>query len=281
MSTTSIPATAAKEWDDVRTAFGSSIMVDTALSSLAQNLDGIEWPFSGSDEKPSTYLDYTYRELQAEFEGRGKPSAADLLTQILRETLSFDEPFGEMVKQTEVSSQRENPMLKTLSRLSIPENFPLALAKLDESTRDLCRMEQVETIGQFAIFAQNVSKNVIVEGDFRELLNGLAHMDEKTLARFVPLRPGAPGVHLMEAFVLASFAKDPVSQAGEAVAWFRTEAENWRRQAVLDRRFLERQLLAISDPALQERVAQLIVPHFVTDVPRVSGWAKFKRLFKT
>jgi len=34
----------AKDWDEVRSAFASSIMVDTALSSLAQNLDGPDWP---------------------------------------------------------------------------------------------------------------------------------------------------------------------------------------------------------------------------------------------
>jgi hypothetical protein len=281
MSTTSIPATAVKEWDEVRSAFASSIMVDTALSSLAQNLDGLEWPFSGTDEKASTYLDYTYRELQAEFEGRGKPAAAELLTQILRETLSFDEPFGEMVKQTEISSQRENPMLKTLNRLAIPESYPIALTGLDAATRDLCRMEQVETIGQFAVFAQNVSKNVIVEGHFRELLNGLAHVDEKTLARYLPVRAGSSGVHLLEAFILADRSPEPVTQAAEAVTWFRGEAEHWRSQSIIDRKFLERQLVAISDPALQDRVARLVVTHFVTKAaPRVTGWTKFTRLFK-
>ena len=116
MSTSALSMNSAKEWDEVRSSFGSSIMVDTALSSLAQNLDGLDWPFKGADEKPSTYLDYTYGELKAEFEGRGNPAAADLLIQILRETISFDLPFGEMVKQTEASGMRENPMLRTLCR---------------------------------------------------------------------------------------------------------------------------------------------------------------------
>ena len=31
----------AKDWDEIRTAFASSIMVDTSLNSLAQNLDGL------------------------------------------------------------------------------------------------------------------------------------------------------------------------------------------------------------------------------------------------
>eukprot|EP01035_Chromulina_nebulosa_P052927 gene52927-72240_t len=34
----------AKDWDEVRAAFATSIMVDTAISSLAQNLDAPDWP---------------------------------------------------------------------------------------------------------------------------------------------------------------------------------------------------------------------------------------------
>ncbi|MEO7599104.1 MAG: hypothetical protein ABIV50_09255 [Opitutus sp.] len=275
MSTTMIPSVAAKEWDEVRTAFGSSIMVDTALSSLAQNLDGLDWPFSGADERASTYLDFTYAELSAEFEGRGKPRGAELLVQILRETLSFDQPFGEMVKQTEISSQRENPMLKTLSRLQIPENYPISLTGLDVSTRELCELESVKTIGEFAVFAQNVSKNIIVEGTFRELLNALAHVDEKALARYLPLHAGDTGVHLLEAFVIAANAPMPTAQAAAAVNWFREEAAEWRSDIAADFRSLERRLLVIRDAKLQERVAQLIVPHFATRAPRKGAWSSF------
>ncbi len=38
------PTFTEKDWDEVRTAFASSIMVDTQISSLAQNLDGPTWP---------------------------------------------------------------------------------------------------------------------------------------------------------------------------------------------------------------------------------------------
>jgi len=136
---TSLP-TAAHEWDHVRAAFSTSIMVDTALSSLAQSLDGLDWPFTGKDEKPSTYLDFTYAELVEDFTARGRPAAVALLTQILRETLDFDQPFGEMVRQTEAFAQRDNPLLQSLSRLGIAEGFPLELTTLDASARDLCRL---------------------------------------------------------------------------------------------------------------------------------------------
>jgi hypothetical protein len=267
----------AKEWDEVRSAFGSSIMVDTALSSLAQNLDGLDWPFAGPDEKPSTYLDYTYAELQAEFEGRGNPTAANLMIQILRETLSFDQPFGEMVKQTEAASQRENPMLRTLSRLQIPEQFPLGLTLIDDATRELCRLEKVETIGQFALFAQNVSQNVIVGGTFRELLNALAHVDEKVLASYMPLRFGSPGLHFIEALRQSARSSNPNSHVAFAMAWFDEDVAQWRREAAVNPLFLRSQLAVLNDPALQQCVAELIAPHFTTPAPRTGVWGSFIR----
>ena len=280
MSTTVTPATTAKDWDDVRTAFSSSIMVDTSLSSLAQNLDGLEWPFGGSDEKASTYLDYTFGELRAEFEGRGNPAAAELLIQILRETLSFDEPFGEMVKQTEVAKPRDNPMLRTLGRLDIPENFPLSLTVFDESTRDLCRLEQVETIGQFALFAQGVSQNVIVGGAFRELLNALAQVDEKALGRFLPLRFGSTGLHFVESLAQATRSTNPTAHVQAALTWFSADVAKWRQGAVTDATFISRQLAGLHDAALQARVGELIQPHFITTTPRTGVWSALVRWVK-
>jgi hypothetical protein len=52
--------TTAQEWDAVRTAFASSILVDTALSSLAENLDGPAWPSQDKAETPALYVDYDY-----------------------------------------------------------------------------------------------------------------------------------------------------------------------------------------------------------------------------
>lgn len=270
----------AKEWDEVRAAFGSSIMVDTALTSLAQNLDGLDWPFTGSDEKPSTYLDFTYGELKAEFEGRGNPTAADLLVQILRETISFDQPFGEMVKQAEASSDRESPMLRTLSRLEIPENFPLSLVLVDEATRDLCRLEQVDTIGKFALFAQNVSQNVIVGGTFRELLNALAHVDENVLATYLPIRAGTPGLVFIESLRQSGQSSDPTEHVTQAIAWFAEDVAQWRREAAVNPLFLHSQLAVFNDAALQQHVATLISPHFITHAPRPGAWAAFVRWIK-
>ena len=55
----------AKDWDEIRSAFAASIMVNTPLSSLAQNLDGPDWPVRGKEETPAAYIDLSYDELIA------------------------------------------------------------------------------------------------------------------------------------------------------------------------------------------------------------------------
>lgn len=278
-TTQSVPAIAA-EWDNVRSAFAASIMVDTALSSLAQNLDGLEWPFAGDDETPSAYIDYQYPELLAEFTNRGKPEAAALLVQILRETLDFDQPFGEMVKQTEAFAEKENPLLKALDRLQIPQSFPLELTALDDSSRQLCRLESVATLGEFALFAQRLSQGVIVGGDLRRLLNALAHGDEHTLTEILPFRQGSNGVHFFESLVQSARSKDAAERVMGAVAWFNPEFVEWQKQAKLDRTFIARQLSPLRNPELEKRIAALLEPHLELEKERPSFWSSLRRLFK-
>jgi len=54
----------AKDWDKVRMEFHTSIMVDTSLNSLAQNLDGPDWPIQGKEETPAKYIDLSFDELR-------------------------------------------------------------------------------------------------------------------------------------------------------------------------------------------------------------------------
>ena len=76
-------------------AFASSIMVDTALNSLAQNLDGPEWPIKGKEETPAKYIDLTFDEVVELLQLKGQsPERFDQLISLLRETLAFDSPFG-------------------------------------------------------------------------------------------------------------------------------------------------------------------------------------------
>src|ERR1700709_399677 len=176
------------EWDEIRKKFRHSIMADTSLVSLAQNLDTKEWPHEGEEEKPSKYIDFTYDELLMLPEIAGRADRADHLMGILKETLAFDDPFGDMVAQVEESSAKENPILKTLSRLGIPEDFPLSLANLSEGTRLVCSSEGVTTVGGFANLGQQMSTRVVLGGDFRNALNALTHGDEEGIGQFLPFR---------------------------------------------------------------------------------------------
>jgi hypothetical protein len=192
------------DWNEIRKKFRHSIMADTSLVSLAQNLDTQEWPHAAEDEKPSKYIDFTYEELLMMPEIGGKIDRADHLIGILKETLAFDDPFGDMVAQVEETSAKENPILKTLARLSIPEDFPLTLANFTEGTRMVCASEGVKTIGGFANLGQQMSTRVVLGGDFRTALNALTHGDEEGIAKFLPYRKGSVGLHLAEAIGLVA-----------------------------------------------------------------------------
>jgi len=190
------------EWDEIRKKFRHSIMADTSLVSLAQNLDTKEWPHTAEEEKPAKYIDFTYEELLMLPEIAGKTEVADHLIGILKETLAFDDPFGDMVAQVEETSSKNNPILQTLSRLDIPEDYPLMLANFSEGTRIVCGSEGVKTIGAFATLGQQMSTRVVLGGDFRNALNALTHGDEEGIAQFLPYRKGTTGLHLAEAIGL-------------------------------------------------------------------------------
>jgi hypothetical protein len=191
-------------------------MIDTSLNSLAQNLDGPEWPLAGAKETPSKYIDLSYEELVAMPEMAGHPRRVELLITILRETQAFDDPFGQMVTETAEVADKDNPLLKNMAKLGIPEDFPLSLVALLPETRDYCNLENLVSLRDFALFAQNLSQTVVVSGDFRAFLNALSHIDESTLTLYMPYRPGSKGLHLIEGVALTVRAQADEVQAALA-----------------------------------------------------------------
>ncbi|MBL9217752.1 MAG: hypothetical protein JNG82_04650 [Opitutaceae bacterium] len=207
------------EWDDIRKKFRNSIMADTALISLAQNLDTKEWPHSGDDEKPSKYIEFSYDELLMLPELAGNADKADHLIGILKETLAFDDPFGDMVAQVEETAAKDNPILKTLARLNIPAAYPMALANFSEGTRIVCASEGVKTVGEFANLGQQMATRVVLGGDFRNALNALTQGDEEGIGQFLPFRKGSTGLHLAEAIGLVAAGLPRPDQLGLAKAY--------------------------------------------------------------
>jgi hypothetical protein len=251
----------AKEWDEVRTAFATSIMVDAALSSLAQDLDTTDWPIKGKDETPAKYIDLTFDEVIELLALKGqKPERLDHLIALLKDTLAFDTPFGEMAEQTQTAEARDNPILKNLAKLGIPENFPMNLTALDAGTLEFCTLEKLTTLAEFAVFAQTLSQNVIVGGDFRKLLNALSHVDEAALAEALPFRRGAKGLHLVEALGQAVRSAQPAAHAERAVAWFKEELAAIEQDLAAGGE-LARHFVVLNDAALESKAAALLTPH--------------------
>jgi len=264
----------AKEWDEVRSAFAASIMVDTSINSLAQNLDGPEWPIKSKEDTPAKYIDLTYEEVVELLLLKGqKEELLEQLVAILRETLAFDTPYGDMVAQADAASDRENPILRNLAKLGIPENFPIALTALEKSTLEFCELEKLTTLAEFAVFSQSMSQNVIVGGDFRRLLNALSHVDEKSLADVLPFRPGHQGLHLVEAIGQAARSADGPGRTELATTWFRNELSTIERD-VRTGGSIERYFVALGNPELEKRAVDLLRPYLRLPEPpkKKSGW---------
>jgi len=268
----------AKEWDEVRGAFSMSIMVDTPLHSLAQNLEGPEWPAIDRKETPGAYIDLTFAEAHEALAAKGHPmDRFDQLVDILKETLAFDNPFGDMVEQSAATAERDNPVLKNMERLQIPEEFPIEFTALQDETQEFCRLEKLGTLGEFAVFAQGLSRAVIVGGDFRGLLNALSHVDEAGLAKYLPFRPGSKGLHLIEAIAHgvrqmpanqraiaiarpAELAPGTRDRVARLVAYFSSQKNDLIRQ-IAGGTSLTRLLMSIGDPSTEAVVAALLTPH--------------------
>ena len=191
-----------KEWDEVRIAFLNSLMVDTPISSLAQNLELEEgWPIEGKDEVPSKYIGFSWEEINQLPELALQPQYIDLLINILQETMAFDDPFGEMAETVETTTKNDDSIAKTLTDLGIPSALPLNLTFLEQEVIDFCAGENVFNIGEFVTFSERLARSgLLLGGNLQGLLNALIVRDEAMIAYFLPYRPQEKGVHLLEAF---------------------------------------------------------------------------------
>jgi hypothetical protein len=270
-------------------------MVDTALSSLAENLDGPEWPGKNKIDSPADYIDLDYEDAVALLDSHGYPAGTiEVLITILEETLAFDDPFGEMVEHSDAAAEASNPILENLEKLKIPGEFPIKFSSLSSGTKEFCELENLETVEAFAVFAQGMSQNVIVGGDFRELLNALSHVDEKMVAKYLPFRPGQPGLHLIEAVgalvrELSDIQREALAKrgasappglagkVGELLGYFSEELASIKSR-VESGTPLSREVMVLQDPPIEPLVAKLLEPEVGAAIPeKKSGW--FARLF--
>lgn len=201
MSDSDIQKYSPEEWDHIRKRFYNSILNETQIAKLGQNV-GVSWPFKGSDETPAKYVDFEYEELQSVPGFIGKKSRIKILMDILRETLAFDDPFGDMVATVESESQEDDTFKKILDKIGIPGNYPAEYLHFSKDTSELLANEDAKTLIECVHFGQNLARNAVIGGDLKTFLNSLAHKDEKAIARNMPYRRGERGLHLAEAIGL-------------------------------------------------------------------------------
>ncbi len=191
----------AEEWNHIRKRFFNSILNDTEIAKLGQNVS-ISWPFKGKGETPSKYIEYDFEELQSVPGLVGKQRRIHTLMDILRETLAFDDPFSDMVDTVESESEEDDTFERILAKLEIPPSYPTEFVHFAPDTLELLKNEDVKTLIEIIHFGQKIARNVVVGGDLKSFLNGLAHKDEVGIAKHLPYRRGIRGLHLAEAIGL-------------------------------------------------------------------------------
>ena len=201
MSETSPEKYSAEEWNHICKRFFNSILNETEVAKLGQ-IVGISWPFKGSDETPAKYMEFEFDELQSVPGLVGKLGRIKTLMDILRETLAFDDPFGDMVDTVETESQEDDTFERILAKLEIPASYPSQFIHFAEDTKELLKNEDVNTLLECVHLGQKIARNVVIGGDLKSFLNSLAHKDEVGIAKHVPYRRGERGLHLAEAIGL-------------------------------------------------------------------------------
>ncbi|MDQ8208442.1 hypothetical protein QEH52_13040 [Coraliomargarita sp. SDUM461003] len=201
MSEASFEKYSAEEWEHIRKRFFNSILNDTEIAKLGQNV-GVSWPFKGKGETAEKYIEYDFEELKSVPGLVGKQSRIKTLMDILRETLAFDDPFSDMVDTVESESEVDDTFERILAKLEIPPSYPCEFVHFEAGTRELLRDEGVNTLIEVVHFGQKLARNVVVGGDLKTFLNGLAHKDEVGITKHLPYRRGIRGLHLPEAIGL-------------------------------------------------------------------------------
>ena len=144
-----------------------------------------------------------------------------------------------------------------------------------------------------------MAQNVVVGGDFRNLLNSIAHIDEEGISRFLPFREGKKGLHLPEAIghlVDALEEEDKINLEAELTEeiaalindnmnalfhWF-TEEKGQLNNTIMEGDGLDRYFLVLNNPAREKKAAILATLYFQPEkvLPKKGLWGAISRIFK-
>jgi hypothetical protein len=212
MNDSGIEKYSSAEWDQLRSRFFfDPIMSESEIAKLGQNV-GISWPFKDSDETVAKYLEFEFEELNSVPGLVGKKGRVRTLMDILRETLAFDDPFGDLAQAVESDCVVDSTFDSILTKLEIPVDYPIDYIHFSKETKEMLHSEGMKTLIDCIHFGQKLGSDALSGGDLKNFLNGLAHKDEAGVAELIPFRPGMRGLHLAEAIGL--IARD-LSQAAK------------------------------------------------------------------
>ncbi|MGJ8640196.1 MAG: hypothetical protein ACSHYA_12475 [Opitutaceae bacterium] len=200
-----------EEWASICGRFSNSILNETEIAKLGQNA-GISWPFKGSDETPNKYIEYTLDELNSVPGLIGKKSRIHKLVDILRETLAFDDPFGDMADKVEAESEIDETFDTILGRIDVPLDYPARFVHFSEETIELLALGKPETLIDIVHFGQTLDQSSVQGADLRAFMNSLAHKDDRGIRKHIPYRRGEQGLHLAEAIGLIAEDLDEALQ---------------------------------------------------------------------
>lgn len=203
MSKQNLEKYSAAEWEYICRRFFNSILNETEIAKLGQNV-GISWPFKGSDETPTKYIEYSLEELDTVPGLIGKKSRVKKLMDILRETLAFDDPFGDMADKVEMESEVDHTFGIILKRLNVAVDYPARFVHFAPETQALLQNEELTTVLDVVQYGQKLTSDVTAGDDLRAFMNSLAHKDEAGIRQHIPWRRGDRGLYLPEAIGLAA-----------------------------------------------------------------------------
>ncbi len=182
----------------MRARFVNSPLSDMELTALAQNA-GCSWPFKGSGETPAKYISLELEELSSVPGLIGKQSRIRTLMDILRETLAFDDPFGDMADFVESECLVDDSIERSVAKLTIAPLFPLALGNFELATLLALEKRGLKTLRDLIQHGQSETAFNELDAGTRSFLTALSNKDEVMIARFLPYRAGGQGLHLAEA----------------------------------------------------------------------------------
>jgi hypothetical protein len=165
-----------------------------------------------------------------------------------------------MVAQSEASALKDNQLLKNLAKLGIPENFPMGSPRCRRTRSNSASSRTLADARRFCIFAQGMSQNVIVGGDFRKLLNALSHVDESSLAESLPFRMGARGLHLPRRSCRRPAPRRRLKRAAQAIDWFKDDYAALQKDLKAGGT-MQRWLQVLGNPDAEKRAADMMAAH--------------------